>query len=618
MQVATVIPIARGIPFDTLTYYSADTLQNGTLVEIPFGKQTINGIVVDCIPLTEAKTLVKSAAFSLKKIKRIVAHIPYFERAISALRTTAAQSFAPIGAVAGAVIPSILFDHIAGEKISVEQNSNTTFIEHCTVATIADRANTYKQLIRTAFAEKKSVVFVTPTIRGLAEWKGQLEKGIQKHVIILHSKVSKKDMRSYFSLIKSSERPLLIFATPGYLLIPRADVGYMIAEDESSTLYKTSDRYMIDLRIVVRDLAEALAIDLTWGDTMPRFETLARLNADHLPRSYVPEKLHIVPVEHYRNTLPTEVMDLVFHAQKKKRRLFIYTNRKGVAPLSRCGDCATIVTCPACTLPMVLRNRTRAGITERYFSCTHCGEELGADHHCTYCGSWNIVPRTIGTESVRDEIVSAVGADNVFTIDDDLVPDSSAIEKLITEVQQKKFAVVIGTIKVLPYLQGIHYTIIPYLDRILSTPSLYTTESVLRLVMDCDMRSSDGVILCTRTPDFPLIKQLETKKLNAIITDELMVRKELKYPPYGVIIKISLTTPEGYRTRIKESVERYFSSTDITALPARRVSLGSMKVLMVWIMTATPTYIEEENQQIISFLDSLHMPYKVEQNPERF
>lgn len=617
MQVATVIPIARGIPFDTLTYYSADILPAGTLVTVPFGKQILTAVVFDCVPLAEAKSMVKSAAFSLKKVKSVIGHVPYFAQVVAALQTTSLQTFAPVGAVAGAVIPAILFEYIAGEKIQSSTQS-TLYIERCIPATVDGRSDAYKQQVRTTFAQKKSVLFIAPTIRTLQMWKRLLEKGIQKHVVILHSKVTKRELRSYFSLIKSSERPLLIFATPSFLFTPRGDLGYIIAEDEASALYKTNDRYGIDLRIMIRAFAEYAGLDLTWGDTMPRFETLDRLGADHLPRTYTPERLHIVPIEHYRTTLPSEVIDLVRHAQKKKKRLFIYTNRKGIAPLSRCADCATIVTCPACELPMVLRNRTRGTITERYFSCTHCGEELGADHTCTYCGSWNITPKTIGTESVRDEITSLIDEEYVFTIDDDLVPDSKAVEELIKEVHQKKFAVVIGTIKVLPYLKGIHYTIIPYFDRILSTPSIYTTESTLRLIMECDAHSSDGVIVCTRNPEFPFTKQLETKKINAIIHDELALRKELTYPPYGVILKVSLTTAEGYRIKVKESVETFFNGTDITALPTRRVSMGSMKVLMVWIITTTSAYVEEESESIIAFLNSLHMPYKIEQNPERF
>ncbi len=623
MQVATIIPIARGIPFDTLTYYSADLLAPGTLVSIPFGKQLIIGVVMQSTPLTEAKSVIKQAAFSLKKIKQVLGHLPYFEQAISALHATSTQTLAPIGAIAGSTMPQFLFEYMQGEKLSEILSSYTPstsgFEEHVSTAPTAERADQYKRLIRSAFAAKKSVFFVAPTIRALEYWYDQLSKGIQKHAVILHSKTTKKNIRSAFSLIKTSDRPLIVFVTPGYFLIPRSDLGVVIAESESSSWYKTSDRYGIDLRILIRYFCECAQLALHWGDAMPRFETLERLGATHLPRTYIPDKLHIVHVDHYRTVLPSEVMDLVRHAEKKKYRLFIYTNRKGVAPLSRCADCSTIVTCLTCSLPVVLRNRTLPdGQSERYFVCTHCGDTLPATHTCVHCGSWNITPTSIGTESLRDELVSLVGPESVFTVDDDITPDGPTIEKLIADVQQKKFAVVVGTIKALPYLKGIHYTLIPFADRLLSIPALSTTETMLRLVMECNEQSGNGVILCTRNPDFPIIKQLQTQKINSIISEELTLRKELGYPPFGTLVKISLTIPMSHRQKIKEAVDAFFASTDLSSLPPRRISPDSMKILMVWIIKAPLSYIEEEGSDIVRFLESLHFPYKVEQNPERF
>lgn len=623
MQVATIIPIARGIPFDMLTYYCPDALAPGTLVSIPFGRQLIIGIVVECTSLAEAKTLIKQASFALKKIKQVLGHLPFFEQAIKALQTTATLTLSPVGAVAGSTIPQFLFEYMQGEKLSdilaTTDSKPTPWNETVIAATMLDRTDHYKRTIRSAFAANHSVYFVAPTIRALTVWKERLEKGIQKHIVVLHSKVTKKALRSAFALIKSSERPLLVFVTPGFFLIPRSDLGIVIAEDESSNLYKTNDRFAIDTRVLIKEFCCQAGLTLTWGDTIPRLETLKRLDKDHFPRSYIPDKLHVVPVDHYRTVLPSEVMDLLRHGAKKKYRLFVYTNRKGIAPLSRCADCSTIVTCPTCNLPVILRNRmNKEGVSERYFVCTHCGDTLPATHVCTHCSSWNITPTMIGTESLQAEISSLVGAEHVIAVDDDITPDSATIETLIKEVQSKKFVVVVGTSKVLSYLKGIHYTLIPFMDRILSVPALSTTETVLRLVMECNEKSSEGVIVCTRNADFPLLKQLAGQKLNTIITEELTLRQELGYPPFGLIVKISMTAPVAHIGSIRERVNEYFAGTDITGLPPRRISVGSMKILMTWIIKAPLSYIEDEGSDIMRFMDSLRFPYKIEQNPERF
>jgi primosomal protein N' len=626
MYIATVIPISKGIPFDTLSYYSAELLDAGTIVQVPFGKQRINAIILECQSLAQAKTAIKQASFSLKKITLAIGYVPLFRAAMEGLRETAARTLSPLGSIAAAIMPNTLFEYITGEKIvtlTEEQAEHTHLhLEESVVGTITDRTDYYKRLIRTAFASKKSILFIAPTIQYLEQWKTVLQKGIPKHVVTFHSKTTKKDVRSNFAILKQSDRPLIIFSTPGYSMMPRQDIGIIIAEDESSSLYKANDRFKTDLRIFFSAFAKAADLQLYWGDTLPRFETLQRTNHTQLPRTFIPDKLTIVPVEQYRTILPTEMIEIIRHAEKKKRRLYIYANRKGVAPLSRCSDCGTIVQCEHCTLPMVLRNRRNSdGNEERYFVCTHCAASLPASHTCTYCGSWNITPVAIGTESIRDAVAALVGPDVVTTIDDDLTPDNSAVEQLLAANEKQKFSIIIATIKVMPFLKNIHYCLFPFFDRQLSTPSLYTTEQVLRLVMECNEKALDGVLVFTRQPEFPLIRQLETQKINAIIHDELQLRKDLGYPPFGSIIKISLTVPEGYRLGVVEKVNQHFETqsdaADATMMPARRISAGSMKVLLTWIVKTSVAYLEEDGTALASFLTSLHFPYLIEENPER-
>jgi primosomal protein N' len=139
----------------------------------------------------------------------------------------------------------------------------------------------------------------------------------------------------------------------------------------------------------------------------------------------------------------------------------------------------------------------------------------------------------------------------------------------------------------------------------------------LRLVMECNEKSEDGVLIFTRQPDFPLVRQLEMHKINAIIHDELELRRDLGYPPFGSIIKISLTVPEGYRLSVIEKMQEFLGDSEATMMPARRIAMGSMKMLLTWIIKTSTTYIEEEGPTLGSFLTSLHFPYLIEENPER-
>lgn len=625
MYILTVIPIAKGIPFDTLSYYANENFAIGTIVTIPFGKQTLYAIVTDATPLTEAKSVIKSAKFSLKKIKAVVGKEPSIYAGTQALIETSLQTLTPIGSLAGSVISQNLFEYINNDHIHTtleiknkEEISNLN--EQVITGKYDDRLNEYKRIIRSVFASKKSVVFVCPTIKVLEKYKESLEKGIVKNVAIFHSKITKKNLRSYFNLIKDSDRPVLIFTTPGFLVLPRKDIGTIIVESESSNLYQNNTRYKTDLRTFIRNFAFFLETKLVWGDTLPRFSTLKRLKSEHLPRAFVPKKINVVPTERYKSILPKELIHLILHAQKKNKNLYIYANRKGVAPISRCSDCGTTVICPGCEMPMVLRNKINKETKqrERIFICQGCSTSLSALHTCTHCGSWNITPVSIGTESIYGAILEYIKKENVFIIDDDITPDSNDIKKTIKEIEKNKFSIIIGTAKALPYIENVSYSVFPFFDRQMSTPSIYTVENNLRLIFECDDFSKEGIIIFTQNPEQDFLKQLETQKINSIIHDDLEIRHDLGYPPFGSIIKISLTLPIHKFEELKSQIDEFLSEYDITMLPPRRISPTSNKILCVWLYSVSSTYIEDEGSILISFMQSLKQPYLIEENPERF
>ena len=636
MHILTIIPIARGIPFDTLSYYAIADTASGTIVTIPFGRQTISGIVVESVSLADAKTFVKQANFALKKIKSATGTIPILSASAKALKETSQLTLIPIGAIAGNVIPQTLLEYSAATQApaSITTSKPQSDISETEMPTLAgteepaesvvygmhaDRLDQYKRQIRSCFAEKNSVLFIAPTIRSLHQWHDELQRGIGKHTVMLHSKITKKELKAAYTTIKNSEYPLIIFATPAFCIAPRADLGCIIAEDESSSLYKTSDRFALDTRVFIRQFAMHAQLALIWGDIIPRFETLSRLDAEQLPRTLLPEQCTVVPIEHYRSVLPKEVRETLVHAFKHGKRVYIHSARKGIAPLSRCADCGTVVACPNCELPMVLRakiTRTADGSKERTFLCTHCATTLPTTHTCTNCLSWNITPVPIGTESLRDAVRALLGESaTIITIDDDMTPDAAKAQQLIDSIDKQKSAVIIGTIKVLPFLKDMHYSLFPFIDRLLSVPSLYTTEQVLRLIMQCSEHSSDGVVLFTQRPEFPFLSQLATYKINAIVQDELTVRRELGYPPFGALVKITITIPDQQRTAITDRVTDYLERHESSMLRARRVD-QSNKIQLSWAIKGATTFIEEHGAELSLFLSSLRYPYTIEENPE--
>ena len=71
MYAVTVIPFAKSIQKDTLTYFTAKEVAPGMLVTVPIRKKDVRGLAIAVSPIEDTKSTIKNADFTLRKIKRI-------------------------------------------------------------------------------------------------------------------------------------------------------------------------------------------------------------------------------------------------------------------------------------------------------------------------------------------------------------------------------------------------------------------------------------------------------------------------------------------------------------------------------------------------------------------
>jgi hypothetical protein len=69
MFVIEVIPLKRGIGIESLSYYSALSYTEGTIISIPIRNQETMAVVIGFKEVSAAKTALKTATFSLRKLQ---------------------------------------------------------------------------------------------------------------------------------------------------------------------------------------------------------------------------------------------------------------------------------------------------------------------------------------------------------------------------------------------------------------------------------------------------------------------------------------------------------------------------------------------------------------------
>ncbi len=68
MYVITVVPLRKGIHIETLSYFSSISYIPGTLLHIPVRNTTTLGLVTESNEVSNAKTALRAATFSLRKL----------------------------------------------------------------------------------------------------------------------------------------------------------------------------------------------------------------------------------------------------------------------------------------------------------------------------------------------------------------------------------------------------------------------------------------------------------------------------------------------------------------------------------------------------------------------
>jgi len=617
MYILHVIPLKKGIPFDTVSYYWAEALKPGTLVKITINNRPLFGIVEHSEGVLEAKSSIRSASFRLKKLTGVVGGAPALEHIIEAIKLVRIKTLAPLGSIFSSVVSS----DIGELKLNLLVDSNSTNDEmeqkepHFFVTDTKTRFEEYKILMRTTMAKGFSAVFVVPTIydaKVLHEW---LAKGIAHKVYLAHQSLSTLALKTLFSALSESDRPCALVMTVPYLPLIPSSCGVLVIEKSSSSFYRTNDRFGIDTRLVIEAFTTCAGITLYYGDCLPSFEQLERAQSITAVRISPLHHITLVSPENSKKEIifPKTIDALIESAISSKKNVWIFAHRKGIAPVSRCKDCGTVVSCIECGFPLLLR---RAKESQSQYVCTHCGRNESASTPCRTCKSWNIFAQRIGVEAVVEHCAKQF-PDARIVLHEDITKTNTRKKK---ESAHEGPMLYIGTEALLPYIEHLSYAIIPFFDRMYATPSYETSERLMRAMILAHEYATKGVYIVTAHTDIDSIKTLERGTVRTYIADELSIRKQLNFPPWGVLLRLTVTARASEWPHTGTIVDAILTKMELsyTTLPLVRTKHSSMQCEKSWIIQTDDVWLSENGPILVSLLEEGRIRYTIERNPYYF
>ena len=199
MRILTVIPLQKNSFKEELTYFSANDIPLGSVVNIPIRNKIVIGLVVESVDASTAKSEIKGMDFNLKKIIETKQTSIFQPEFVESVITTSKYFVSNKSAMMSYLIPKIIRDRY--DEIS-KSYSNAKWNEKITTgaktekllfqAGTEERISYYKTLVRESFANKKSVFIALPTEYDIRNFENTLKKGIENFTIPLYSSLSSK------------------------------------------------------------------------------------------------------------------------------------------------------------------------------------------------------------------------------------------------------------------------------------------------------------------------------------------------------------------------------------------------------------------------------------------
>ena len=580
MYLVTVIPIVKGSQGEYLSYFSAIDIPLGSIVVVPLRKKEVDAIVINIEDARDAKADIKNADFELRKIIKVKGDSPFEKNFFVACTRLKSYTVSNTGAIIKNLLPSTFIENLNQlEKFFPTEDIDTEKIKHEKLVFQAapdDRLAFYRTLIREAFAKKESVFICVPTRYEMDRMNKELTKGIEKYVFTLHSDMTKKTLINTYNNVIKEPHPLLIIGTGTFMFIPRNDVKTIILENESSDVYKQMNRPFIDIRSFAEVFSSIKKTKLIFGDTLLRPETIYRHDIGELSEVSSPlyrlsqtENGKIIDMReevddnHKKvfSVLSNEIKHILDKTQNEEKSVFLFSARKGLAPITVCNDCGHTLLCPSCSTPIVLYGAKQITATKsttpRIFMCNKCGRKEKTEVSCPNCSSWNLTPLGIGTDKVVDEIKNIYPKAKIFQIDKEATKSPKEAKDAISQFSKTPGGILVGTEMAFSYIEKQVYTsAVISLDGLFSIPSFNITQKIIHLIEKLHSVTENDLIIQTRIPDNKILKYILSGNVLPLFREDLAERKDFGYPPFKRLIKITFEGTAGDTEKARNLIER--------------------------------------------------------------
>ncbi|MBU2046083.1 MAG: primosomal protein N', partial [Bacteroidetes bacterium] len=421
--------------------------------------------------------------------------------------------------------------------------------------TSSGKTQIYISLIEEYLEKGQQALYLLPEIALTGQMIERLQVYFGNQIIVYHSKFNDNERAEIWQKVLNNEVKIVLGARSS-IFLPFSDLGLIIVDEEHEASFKQYDpapRYNArDAAIVLGSLTNA---KLLLGSATPALETYYNaLNGKYglvkLTIRYGGVKMPDIEVisiseersrklikENFTSVLLQQIQEKL----DKKEQVILFQNRRGYVPVLICKTCGNTPKCINCDVSLTYHKASGK------LHCHYCGYKEENITECPACGSKHIEYKGLGTEKVEDDLKVILPEAKIARLDYDTTRNKNAHSIILNDFEDKKIDILVGTQMVAKGLDFDNVTLIGIInaDSIIQFPDFRAYERSFQMLSQvagrAGRRSKQGkVIIQTYDVKHRIIKQIVDNDYEGMYREEMIERKQFKYPPYHKIIHIDL------------------------------------------------------------------------------
>ncbi|MFC1842615.1 primosomal protein N' [Candidatus Dependentiae bacterium] len=415
------------------------------------------------------------------------------------------------------------------------------------------KTEVYKNLIITAIAQNKSVILLLPEVTLAIQFEKIMRNQLPDEILIhtFHSATTVKNKKlAWEHLVKKPEAPLLIIGVHIPVLLPIANLGLIIIDEEHESGYQEKKHPKINSKDAAIMRAHENKIPILMGSATPSLSSLYNVKTKNwhffqLKKRFSGNFPQIKTVflgdkKVRRNFwISQKLEDSISDRLAKREQIIIFLNRRGYSFFVQCKSCSFIPTCPNCSVSLTLhKNNT--------LHCHYCQYAIEQPKVCPDCKKKEFLKKGIGTQQVVTILEKIFPYARIGRADLDTTTKKKLWQETMSDFEAGCIDILVGTQTI---SKGFHFprvTLVGVLwaDLNLHFPIFNATETTLQQLIQVAGRAgrnhekSEVIVQAMDIHKvFDYLNEIDYLKFYA---NEIENRKLLGYPPYKRLVEIEL------------------------------------------------------------------------------